>query len=48
MDDIVTNTAEDTAVGAEDTLEDVLVTVWSVKGEIDIVISVMTQYSYCP
>ena len=40
-DDIVANTAEDTAVGAEDTLEYILVTVWSVKGEIDMVISVM-------
>ena len=41
MDDIVANTAEDTAVGAEDTLEYIPVTVWSVKGEIDMVISVM-------
>ena len=41
MDDTVANKAEDTAVGAEDTLENILVTVWSVEGEINMVISVM-------
>ena len=45
VDDIVANTAEDTAVGAENTPEDILVTVWSVKGESNMVISVMIQYS---